>query len=410
MRKLLFLGLTLSLAFSLTAAQKYTLVIDPGHGGKDPGAVGKISQEKDLNLKLALRVGKLINEQYPDVNVVYTRSTDVFIPLQSRADIANKNNADLFISIHTNSAESRVPNGVETFILGTEKMEKNLDVAMRENAVMKLESDYKTTYQGFDPNSIDSYIMFELMQNSYMDQSLQYATLVQEQFVGKLNRGDRGVRQAAFWVLLKTACPSILFEMGFISNPEEEKYLNRESAIDQMAQALVNAFGTYTRRTKAVEPLQVESPAEPAQQESSSTKQESATTTPAQKSTESAPASVEVSSGASAGQVESASSASRDQVEPILDNTNTQQQPSSVSQASSAQPQTGTFYAVQVCATKELLAPNDPRLKGQKCDHIQLGGWYKYYTAADPDRAKVVQAQQQLKALFPDCWIITLEK
>ncbi len=240
----------LLLCLPLLADKSYTVVLDAGHGGKDPGAVGKISKEKDLNLSLVLEVGKLLNEQYPDVKVVYTRSTDVFIPLQTRADIANKNNADLFISIHTNSAESKAPSGVETFILGTDKMEQNLDVAMRENAVIKLESDYNTTYMGFDPNSIDSYIMFELLQNNYMDQSLQFASQVQQRFVGHLNRDDRGVRQAAFWVLLKTACPSILFEMGFISNPEEERFLNKAGSMRQMAQAIVDAFGAYTRRTK----------------------------------------------------------------------------------------------------------------------------------------------------------------
>ena len=248
MRKIIHILLVTLLALPLMAEKPYTLVLDAGHGGKDPGAVGKFSQEKDLNLKLVLAVGKQINEQYPDVNVVYTRSTDVFIPLQKRADIANKANADLFISIHTNSAEKKEPRGVETFILGTDRMEANLDVAMRENAVMKLESDYQTTYQGFDPNSIDSYIMFELMQNSYMDQSLRMAEQVQQRFVGHLNRADRGVRQAAFWVLLKTACPSILFEMGFISNPEEERFMNEPASIAQMANALVNAFGAYTHK------------------------------------------------------------------------------------------------------------------------------------------------------------------
>ena len=251
MRKSLFLILAVCLSMNVMAENAYTLVLDPGHGGKDAGAVGRFSKEKDLNLKLALKVGKLINEQYPDVKVVYTRSTDVFIPLQQRADIANKSNADLFMSIHANSAESRAAKGVETFILGTEKMEQNLDVAMRENAVMKLEADYKTTYQGFDPNSIDSYIMFELMQNSHMDQSLQFATQVQDRFVGQLNRSDRGVRQAAFWVLLKTACPSVLFEMGFISNPDEEKFLNQDASMNKMAQTLVDAFGAYTHKQKA---------------------------------------------------------------------------------------------------------------------------------------------------------------
>ena len=334
----------------LTAATNYTLVLDPGHGGKDPGAIGRTAKEKDLNLSLALEVGKLIKEQYPDVKVVYTRSTDVFIPLQTRADIANKNNADLFISIHTNSAETKAARGVETFILGTDKMEKNLDVAMRENAVMKLESDYKTTYQGFDPNSIDSYIMFELMQNSYMEQSLRFAELVQKGFVGQLNRDDRGVRQAAFWVLLKTACPSILFEMGFISNPEEERFLSQPSSIKKMAQIIVTAFGTYTHK-QAVKAEQVkELRSEEVKEERSEGVKE---TKPAPKK---------------------------------------------------------TYYAVQLCASKTPLAPNDERLKGRTCECVQVGEWYKYYTAANTDRLKTEAAKNKLKKDFPDCWIIKIEK
>jgi len=367
MRKYLFLVLVL-LGLFPTGAMAYTVVLDAGHGGKDPGATGKISQEKDLNLALALEVGKRMEELFPDVKVVYTRSTDVFIPLQERADIANKNNADLFISIHTNSAEKKEPCGVETFILGTEKMEANLDVAMRENAVIKLESDYKTTYQGFDPNSIDSYIMFELMQNNYMDQSLQFATQVQNHFVGHLNRSDRGVRQAAFWVLLKTACPSILFEMGFISNPEEEKYLNSDSAMEQMAKALVDAFAAYTRRsTFTIEPTRKP-------------------------------------------HAEAASSASPEPAKHENDTTTTRNQHVNEPQQQPEQNTLTTYYAVQVCAVKQQLEPGDPKLKGQKCEVIKLGEWYKYYTAADTDRNKVVKAQKKLKSLFPDCWIITFEK
>lgn len=238
--------LWITIAFA-PCANAYTLVIDAGHGGKDPGAVGKNVYEKDLNLALALKIGEKIKQKYPNVKVVYTRDTDVFVPLQKRSEIANNNKADLFISIHANSSESKESEGLETFILGTDKMEKNLDVAMRENAVMMLESDYKTTYQGFNPNSIDSYIMFELMQNTFMDQSLQFATLVQQNCVEQLKRKDRGVRQAAFWVLLKTACPAILFEMGFVSNPEEEKFLKQPEGIDQMAQAITEAFETYAK-------------------------------------------------------------------------------------------------------------------------------------------------------------------
>ena len=353
MRKIIHILLAALLALPLMAEKPYTLVLDAGHGGKDPGAVGKFSREKDLNLKLVLAVGKQINEQYPDVNVVYTRSTDVFIPLQKRADIANKANADLFISIHTNSAEKKEPRGVETFIIGTDRMEANLDVAMRENAVMKLESDYQTTYQGFDPNSIDSYIMFELMQNSYMDQSLRMAEQVQQRFVGHLNRADRGVRQAAFWVLLKTACPSILFEMGFISNPEEERFMNEPASIAQMANALVNAFGAYTHK-QAVrkEALAIDTTVQAVDRQKHGNDTDS----------------------------------TRNRVVPK------------------------TYYAVQICASKTPLAANDPKLQNQPCDTIHAGEWIKYYTAADTDREQVAAKLPALKVLFPDCWIISFKK
>ena len=393
MRKYLFIAFLSFFFLPLAAEKQYTVVLDAGHGGKDPGAVGKFSQEKDLNLKLVLEIGKKLNEQYPDVNVVYTRSTDVFIPLQTRADIANKNNADLFISIHTNSSENKAPCGVETFILGTEKMEKNLDVAMRENAVMKLEADYKTTYQGFDPNSIDSYIMFELMQNSYMDQSLRFAEQVQKRFVGHLNREDRGVRQAAFWVLLKTACPSILFEMGFISNPEEERFLNQPASIAQMANAIVNAFGAYTHK-QAVKAETLE------------TNPTSATSASAVSSASATSASAEISTSAPAEQKnEVKTDSSKTKNGPILDHTASVIE---VSQTPTTTPV--TYFAVQICASKTPLAPNDPKLKGQTCEFIQVGEWYKYYTAADTDRTKVQAAQKELKSLFPDCWIIKVEK
>jgi N-acetylmuramoyl-L-alanine amidase len=365
--------LIIALGLLPMVANAYTVVLDAGHGGKDPGAVGKFAKEKDLNLSLALEVGKQMKEQFPDVKVVYTRSTDVFIPLQERANIANKSNADLFISIHTNSAEKKDPCGVETFILGTDKMEANLDVAMRENAVMKLESDYKTTYQGFDPNSIDSYIMFELMQNNYMDQSLQFATQVQNHFVGHLNRSDRGVRQAAFWVLLKTACPSILFEMGFVSNPAEEKYLSSDTAMTQMADALVKAFAAYTHRQAAKsEVLVIES-----------TKNQQSNTTTSRK---------------------------RDENETKTTATDTITKTDSVKVEKVEVKEKKTYYAVQICASKAPLEKNDPKLKGTECEYLQLGEWYKYYTAANTDRKKAEEAQKKLKAAFPDCWIITFEK
>ncbi len=234
------------LTISTLSLMSFTVVIDAGHGGHDAGAIGLVKgvKEKDLNLTVAKRLATKIQQNHPDVKVVLTRETDVFLPLQQRADIANKNHADLFISIHTNAAENRKAQGAETFILGTDRMEDNLDVAMRENAVMKLEDD-QTVYQGFDPNSIESYIIFELMQNQYMDNSLVFAELVQNQFVGTLHRANRGVRQAAFWVLLQSACPSVLVEMGFVSNAEEEKWLASEDGKNSIANGIYTAFQQY---------------------------------------------------------------------------------------------------------------------------------------------------------------------
>lgn len=236
------------LAVCSLCMMSFTVVIDAGHGGDDLGAVGqKGVREKDLNLTVSKQLAAKITQKYPEVKVVLTRDTDVFLPLQKRADIANKNHADLFISIHTNAAENRKAQGAETFILGTERMEDNLDVAMRENAVMKLEQD-QTVYQGFDPKSIESYIIFELMQNQYMDNSLLFAELVQNQFVGTLHRANRGVRQAAFWVLLKSACPSVLVEMGFISNTEEEAWLASQEGQNGIVNGIFDAFEKYYKK------------------------------------------------------------------------------------------------------------------------------------------------------------------
>ena len=226
--------------------KQFTVVLDAGHGGHDAGAIGTYMREKNINLAVSLKLGSLINENYPDVKVVYTRKTDVFIPLQRRADIANENHADIFISIHTNAVKSRTTFGTETFVLGLAKSNSNLEVAMKENAVITLEDDYKTKYQGFDPNSVDSYIMFEYMQDRYLDKSLQLATLIEDQFKSK-KRYSRGVKQAGCWVLHKSACPSVLVELGFVSNISEEKFLSTGEGRDELADAIFKAFEAYKR-------------------------------------------------------------------------------------------------------------------------------------------------------------------
>ena len=224
-----------------------TIVIDAGHGGKDTGALGKVTNEKTLNLAVALKFGAYIEENLPDVKVIYTRKTDKFVELSERAAIANRNNADVFVSIHCNSTGT--PNsayGAETFVMGESKNEKNLEVAKKENAAILLE-DNTDAYDNFDPNSTEAYILFSLSQSLYQSQSLALADKVQRQLTNKLGRHDRGVQQAGFLVLWKTSMPSILVELGFINNVNEEQFLNSERGQAQMALALYRAFEEYKR-------------------------------------------------------------------------------------------------------------------------------------------------------------------
>lgn len=222
-----------------------TVVIDPGHGGHDPGAVGRIYKEKDIALSIGLKLGGYIEGYLPDVNVVYTRTTDVFVPLHRRAQIANENKADVFISIHCNAARNRQAYGAETFVMGIHRSQENLEVAIKENAVILLEDDYDEIYDGFDPNSPESNIIFSLYQNVYLDQSLLIAKKVQDQFRERVGRNDRGVKQAGFWVLYKVAATGILVEAGFLSNEEEEKFLGSEAGQTYIASAIFRAFRDY---------------------------------------------------------------------------------------------------------------------------------------------------------------------
>ncbi len=253
----LILSLTIFL-FQMSFVQAQTfqkidrIVIDAGHGGKDPGTIGKHSYEKDVALAIALKVGKYIQQNLPDVEVIYTRKTDVFIELYRRAQIANEKKADVFISIHCNAVGSRSPHGTETFIIGATKSERNLAVAKKENASILYESDYEKRYNNFDPNSPESYIIFELFQNAFREQSMDLATLVQDQFTNSLQRNNRGVKEAGFLVLVNTTMPSILVETGFLSNPEEEKYLMSESGQNEIASAIYRAFKAYKLKMEKI--------------------------------------------------------------------------------------------------------------------------------------------------------------
>ena len=245
MKRLAFIALTLILSLS---AQPYTLVIDAGHGGKDPGAIGRKSKEKNINLAVALAFGKLVEQNCPDVKVVYTRKTDVFVELDERANIANRNKADLFVSIHVNStAAKNGPQGTETHTLGMHRAADNLEVAKRENSVITLESNYEQKYEGFDPKSSESYIIFELMQDKNMEQSVNFAKLVQQQFKSTAGRVNKGVYQAGFLVLRATSMPSALIELGYINNANEETYLCSAAGQSALAKSIYNAFKAYKK-------------------------------------------------------------------------------------------------------------------------------------------------------------------
>jgi N-acetylmuramoyl-L-alanine amidase len=221
------------------------IVIDPGHGGIDPGALGSISREKDITLAIALKTGEYIEKNLENVTVVYTRKDDSTVDLSERPKIANKAKADLFISIHANWANSKTIKGAETFIMGLAKDQQNLEVAMKENEVIYLEKDYSTKYEGFDPKSPESYVMFSLMQNIFQKQSTGLASYIQSQYKNSLNRTDRGVKQAGFWVLFMTTMPGVLTETGFITNPAEEKYLVSREGQDNIAASIFKACKTY---------------------------------------------------------------------------------------------------------------------------------------------------------------------
>lgn len=227
-----------------------TVVIDAGHGGKDPGAVGKSIKEKDVVLSIALKLGGYIEKYFPAIKVIYTRKTDVFIPLGTRSDIANHNKADLFISIHANANNNPNIRGTETYTLGLHKTKENLEVAMKENAVMLYEDDYSTKYEGFDPNNPASYIIFNLMQGVNRDKSISLAELTEFQFKTRVGRHSRGVREAGFWVLKQVSMPSILVEVGFVSNPTEGKYLKNNSNQDYLASAIFRAFRDYANKVE----------------------------------------------------------------------------------------------------------------------------------------------------------------
>ncbi len=396
--------------------EAFNVVIDAGHGGKDPGACGALTTEKALNLAVAQRLNKMIKDSCEDVKVYMTRSTDVFLTLQERADFVNKHNADLFICIHANSAENKKMNGAETYTLGLHKLDSNFDVAKRENSVIMLEDNYQTKYQGFDPNSVESYIMFEFMQDSYLDKSLQFASLVQDQLSGTCARADRGVRQAGFWVLHKSACPSVLVEMGFVSNAEEEKYLVSEKGKQETATAIYNAFVAYKNSLD-------KKSATVALATSEENKETEETRTEEKKNTETQKATAQKSVGKATepkkqGQKkEEAQQKAEQKKEEVQQKAeqkkeDVQQKAEQKKEEQTAQTKEDSqkpkpVYRVQIFSVTQELKANDASFKGLKgCKYTKDGKYLKYTYGEEESYEEIKKVRDELQKKFKDCFIV----
>lgn len=382
-----FLSLMLLMALmavtAIAAPRRFTLVIDPGHGGHDTGALGAISKEKDINLNVALAFGSYVERNNPDVRVIYTRKTDVFIPLQERANIANRNKADLFISIHTNALPNgKIARGFETYTLGMHRAADNLDVAKRENAVILIEKDYKQRYQGFDPNSSESYIMFEFIQGRNMEKSVDLAKMIQGNVCSVANRPDKGVHQAGFLVLRETSMPSCLIELGFITTADEEQSLNNSTTVDNIARGIYLAFNNYKKKYDEgiVVPFKAEkneAPEIPAivqkDYQPQEVKPEQVKTQPERPAVRTQPE-----------QPKAPALPAADQAKPI--------------------------FKVQILASSRLLKAGDSQLNGVTDFEVyQEGGLYKYTLGASNNYNDIYKLRKSVSEKFPEAFIIAFK-
>lgn len=399
----------------MAASKKFTLVIDPGHGGKDHGAIGVYSREKDLTLKFGLAFGKLVEQRCPDVKVIYTRKTDVFIPLVRRAEIANKNHADLFISVHINAlAGGRKVRGVQTYTLGQGQntgrkgIIKNLEVAKRENSVILLEENYQQTYQGFDPTSPESNIMFEFIQDVNMQKSVELAKYMQQHICAATGLKDMGAHQNNLAVLRLSSMPGCLLELGFISTPEEELFMNAPQAADMYARGIFNAFAQYKNRyyegltvpykaPKKVTPTVPEIVPEVYKQK------EETKTKKAKRKSEPTPF------------------LSKKEEKEVEETTTTDSRPVTESSKSEVIAETRDdipapvnpdvpIFKVQILSSSRKIALNDEALKGLKgCEWYQEGTLWKYTYGSSTNYNEIRKLQKELTNRFPDAFIIAFK-
>ena len=404
---IVFLFLTIiGTVFVMAAPKKFTLVIDAGHGGKDAGAKGKYSYEKNINLKVALAFGRYVEQNCPDVKVIYTRKTDVFIPLHQRADIANKNKADVFISIHTNAVASKRPiTGLETYTMGMRRSDEKLSAAMRENEVVLIEDNYKQHYSGFDPRSPESYIIFEMINDKNMLESVELAKGIQKHVCRTANRPNKGVKQDAFLVLRETSMPACLIELGYITTASEEKYLNDQANQDALGRGIYQAFVEYknSKTGKSVsaptpQPAPVPQPAPeptPAPQPAPAPQQVSQPEIPVQKEQPQDTSKQE----ASAVESESVEHESVAQ-------TPTQQQDAPAQPVAKDLP----VFKVQFMASDTKLKAGAKQFKGLKnVSSYKDGKMWKYTVGATSNYNEVKQLRKEVAKTFPQAFIVAFK-
>lgn len=408
MAKKIYLTIILILSFASAFAganKKFTLVIDAGHGGKDTGAPGAISVEKTINLNVALAFGSYVEQNCPDVKVVYTRKTDVFIPLYERADIANNNKADLFISIHTNALKGvHTARGFETYTLGdgrSHAKETNLEVAKRENSVIYLEKDYKQHYVGFDPNSPESNIVFELIQDKNLSKSIDLAKMLQKHVCRDANRPNKGVHQQNLAVLRLTSMPACLIELGYISTPEEEQFLNNKQKVDLMARAIYNAFAEYKNKYDKGITVPFKSTLQPLEEPAEEKQTDIKTRSVAEETTDEPSSSKEEESA----QKKETNAAKKD--------TNTAKKDTSVpkkTQPNVAIDDSRPIFKVQILVSKNRLRANDKAFKGvDNVDFYEEAGLYKYTCGASNDFNATNQVRKEVTEKFPGAFVIAFK-
>ena len=401
MQKLIYivcitLGLTCLVQVARANDGKFIVVLDAGHGGHDSGAVGRptSNREKDINLAITLKVGKLLQQNCPDVQVIYTRQTDVFVTLSDRADIANKANANLFVSVHTNAIErspSRQPMGVQSYTLSLKTAETNLEVEKRENSVIQFEADGQQKYSFMNPNSAESEIIFELMQQRDMQESVNFAKLAQEEMVRSGGRRDMGVLQANLAVLRLTYMPSVLLEVGFISTPTEETYLMSDAGRTVLAQCIYNAISRYktqhTGRMSNLERIDIKAVEQQIEQEEELRIVETETTI-----TE------EVSVNNNVMQTENTIIVlqTEEKTEHMAENK------TEVKKEVEERP----LFKIQLFTSQKNLVPGSTQMKGLKTEYYKEGDLYKYTYGATTDYNEIVKIKRQIADKFPDSFII----